>query len=379
MSMFFTDTDYDAVLIIDTTDRNMDMYYLSGLFVPDQFALIVTRDSSTIIIGDLEYERARRDAKVDSVVRIIRPKENLKKIPVLFLSVIKFLKDNSIKKILVHDSFSISCADILREEGFVLNYKSGAFIPERTVKTPEEIGFIAQAVSDTESVLDEAIQMIADSDIHNDILYYDNRILTSEKIKDFLASELMSKGYLARHTIVAGARQSYNPHEQGSGSLSAHKPIVIDLFPQSLTNFYYCDMTRTVLRGIPDKYLLKMYDAVRFAQEVGVGKVCEGVSVGEVHNAVCAVFEDRGFKTGVIDGYVQGFIHSTGHGVGLDIHEKPSLYAGEETLKAGNIVTVEPGLYYTEYGGIRIEDIVVVEKDGARNLNFLEKKFVVGN
>lgn len=137
---------------------------------------------------------------------------------------------------------------------------------------------------------------------------------------------------------------------------------------------YWADMTRTVVKGKAPENLKKMYDAVLAAQETVLGRVKEGVLANTIHSEALRVLGSHGFKTGVVRGMPQGFIHNTGHGLGLEIHEKPRLGSeNKEPLKAGNVVTVEPGLYYTGIGGVRIEDLVVVTKRGCRNLTKAEK------
>ncbi|HWQ21082.1 MAG TPA: M24 family metallopeptidase, partial [Methanotrichaceae archaeon] len=133
------------------------------------------------------------------------------------------------------------------------------------------------------------------------------------------------------------------------------------------------DMTRTVLKGRASQEILDMYDAVLAAQKAGLEAVRAGVPGSDVHARVSDVFNDRGYK----EREGQGFTHSTGHGVGLDVHERPSLGFAKDILQEGNVVTVEPGLYYPEIGGIRIEDLVVVTDKGCRNLTDFNKSLVL--
>jgi Xaa-Pro aminopeptidase len=120
-----------------------------------------------------------------------------------------------------------------------------------------------------------------------------------------------------------------------------------------------------------------MWDAVYAGQALGCEKVAAGVNGREVHEAIQALFKARGFETGPVNGRMQGFYHGTGHGLGLDVHEPPRVGAADDTLEAGMVVTVEPGLYYPGIGGVRIEDDVVVREDGSENLVEIEKVFVV--
>ena len=151
----------------------------------------------------------------------------------------------------------------------------------------------------------------------------------------------------------------------------------IDIFPKSQTTGYFGDMTRTVVRGKPPERLLEMYDKVLEGQKLGIKLIKNGVKGRDIHSKIVELFKNSGFKTESINGKPQGFIHSTGHGLGLDIHEPPRIGMSNEVLEEGNVVTVEPGLYYEKLGGIRIEDVVYVTKSGCRNLTRYKKQFVV--
>jgi Xaa-Pro aminopeptidase len=174
-------------------------------------------------------------------------------------------------------------------------------------------------------------------------------------------------------TIIAGGLQAADPHARGTGPLAANAPIVIDIFPRSKSSRYFADMTRTVLKGEAALEVKEIYEAVCLAQAEGLRAVRAGASGKEVHSRVSEVFRDQGYPE--TEG--QGFTHSTGHGVGLDVHEKPSLSEAGETLEINHVVTVEPGLYYPDIGGVRMEDLLVVKKNRSENLTHFEKKLVL--
>ena len=163
-------------------------------------------------------------------------------------------------------------------------------------------------------------------------------------------------------------------HERGHGALAEGVPVIIDVFPRHLKTRYWGDVTRTVVKGEPQKKFVKMYEAVRKAQQSALDRLEPGVTGGEIHDGVRKSFQDFGFEDKLTKNGAFGFIHGTGHGVGLDIHEQPRLATGGAKLKAGNTVTVEPGLYYPDAGGARIEDLVVITKGGHENLTRLGKE-----
>ncbi|MDQ4106715.1 MAG: M24 family metallopeptidase, partial [Actinomycetota bacterium] len=156
--------------------------------------------------------------------------------------------------------------------------------------------------------------------------------------------------------------------------------IILDIFPMDKSSRYYADMTRTVVKGEPNEELQRMYDAVLESQEAALGMIRAGVSGRDVHRKVSDILHERGYKTLVHDQQEgtplrKGFIHGTGHGVGLEIHEAPRISPAADELRAGDVVTVEPGLYDPQLGGVRIEDLVVVTQDGGRNLTNFPKEF----
>jgi len=151
----------------------------------------------------------------------------------------------------------------------------------------------------------------------------------------------------------------------------------MDIFPRSETTLYYADFTRTVVRGKASPELKKIYAAVKQGQDLAFQMIRHGIGSKKVHAAIQTRFTQLGFNTGVKDGRMQGFFHSTGHGLGLDIHEPPRVSVGEDILKAGQVVTVEPGLYYKGIGGVRLEDVVVVTKKGCVNLTRFPRKLEI--
>jgi Xaa-Pro aminopeptidase len=149
----------------------------------------------------------------------------------------------------------------------------------------------------------------------------------------------------------------------------AGESIIVDIFPRHKASRYHGDMTRTLCVGDPGEELAEWYQLTRRAYEAALETVEPGVTGGEVHDAACDVYEAAGIATLRTDESAEtGFIHSTGHGVGLDVHELPSVGPGGEELEPGHVITIEPGLYDPAVGGVRLEDLVVVTQDGYENL-----------
>jgi Xaa-Pro aminopeptidase len=224
--------------------------------------------------------------------------------------------------------------------------------------------------------MEAAIVLIAGAEEREGLLYHQGEVLTGVKVLSVIDHTLLDYGCEAEETIVSCGKDTANPHGNTDGPLKANAPIILDIFPRSKKKRYFADMTRTVLYGEASEELKKMYETVLAAQKKAFGMVKPGVKAADVHNAICDLFEEHGYDT-YRSGSKAGFIHSTGHGVGLDIHELPSVGENEALLEAGNVITIEPGLYYPEIGGIRLEDMVLVTENGCQNLTGLEKRFVL--
>ncbi len=368
-----------TLLIIDTSENNPDLYYRTRFFVPDPVIYIEHKGEKLLVLSELEIDRGKKEAAVDKILSLFEYQRRLqagrrKKTRLVDVAEL-VLKDLKVKKVTVPGLFPLKYADELRERGFKVNATSrDPFFTERLIKTPREIDLIKDALRKTARAMDLAIKMIASSEIRKNKLYLNGQVLTSEKIKGEVNAELSRTGFTASHTIVACGVHSSMPHHTGQGPVFADKPVVIDIFPRSQVSGYFGDMTRTVIRGEPSEELVKMYNTVLRGQKLAIGMIRDGVRVMDIHAAVVDYFDSCGFRTGNINGMAQGFIHSTGHGLGLEIHEPPRIGLGDEILQAGNVVTVEPGLYYRKTGGVRIEDVVVVEKDGCTNLTRYPKR-----
>jgi Xaa-Pro aminopeptidase len=178
--------------------------------------------------------------------------------------------------------------------------------------------------------------------------------------------------------IIAGAPASAIPHDRGSGPIKANAPVIIDIFPTSRATHLSGDLTRTVVVGEVSEEVRKMHAAVLQALDAGIESIAAGVPGQDPHHAVCQVLVDRGFGTTTRgfegpDG-VAKMSHSTGHGVGLEIHEPPQLKDAITTpLAEGDVVTVEPGLYRLGFGGVRIEDTGIVTSGGFKNFTTLTR------
>lgn len=367
----------EATLMIAASEKDANLYYATRFIAPDPFVFIQIGGRKHLLMSDLEVDRARQESTVDEVHSTSRLARDYKKKTgekATFLGLVAdFLKQKKIKNLLVSYDFPILYADRLRKMQFEIAIKNEPFFEARAIKTAKEIKAIEEALRHTEAACKTATEVIARSKIQKGKLFYKGKVLTSEEIKRIVNVSLMENNCVAQHTIIACGIDGVDPHNQGSGPLRANEPIVMDIFPQSVKTRYYADLSRTVVRGKASAKLKKMNAAVLEGQEIAFKSIRDGADGGQIHQAIQKRFEVLGFPTGNIQGRMQGFFHGTGHGVGLEIHEEPRISAGKDILKAGQVVTVEPGLYYADAGGVRIEDMVLVTKKGCRVLNRLPK------
>ncbi len=370
-----------ALLIIASSEKDADLYYATRFIAPDAFVFARIRGKKYILVSDLEIDRAKKEARVHAVLSISRLaaeyKQRRKKTGSLLELVSYFLKKQGVKSLLVPGNFPVQYYEPLKRAGLRIRYRGGVFFKERLIKNRAEIAAIAQALRATEKAAGEAIKVLKKSVIRKNKLYFSRKILTSEILKKVIHRTLLENGCAGEHTIVSCGAQSMDPHHRGSGPLYAHQPIIMDIFPRGEKTLYYADFTRTVVRGKAAPRLRKMYAAVKEGQNIAFKMIRHGMASKKVHEAIQARFTQLGFKTGLKDGRMQGFFHSTGHGLGLGIHEPPRISAGEDVLKAGQVVTIEPGLYYKNAGGVRLEDVVLVTRKGCINITKFPKRLEI--
>ena len=365
--------DDKPILLITDSERDSNMYYATGFMAPDPFVYIQNSGKKTIIINDLELDRARSQSKADKVLSISKYENIARKKGSRssgFVGVVSAaLREMKISSLQVPANFSVEYADLLRKEGFKLEVKIGPFFNSREIKDEVETGYIVKTLRETEKALEKGIDCIRKSNIKDGFLYSKrNCQITSESIRCKINVELIKRGLTAKHTIVSCGEQSCEPHNVGSGPLRANEPIIFDVFPKDEQTGYYADISRTVVKGKASRTLRKMYKAVTSAQELVFDVAKSGAQGNTIHRKVMKHLTSLGFKTGKSKGKMQGFFHGTGHGVGLDIHEPPRISKTKCTLNTGNIVTVEPGLYYPGVGGVRLEDMILITDNGCINL-----------
>lgn len=368
-----------CTLLIAASELDSNLYYATRFIAPDPFIFLQIKGERLMIMSDLELDRARSQARVDRVLSYTelerRAREQGIDTPRSADVAHVVLKEAGVSVIRVPGNFGLTHALRLQQLGYQLIAAPEPFFESRAIKTEDEIRCVEASQRATEEAVAAAHAALRAATPRDGVLWLDGEPLTSERIKKLINVKLMERDCVAQHTIVAGGDQACDPHHEGSGPLPADRSIIFDVFPRSAQTRYFADMSRTVVRGKASPEMKKLYQAVKDAQERAISEVRDGADGAKIHQGICERFEAAGYRTGVVNGRMQGYFHGTGHGVGLDIHEPPRISRTGSRLQEGQIVTVEPGLYYPGLGAVRIEDMVLVTRDGCRNLTNFPKTF----
>ena len=372
--------DKATLLIVAASETDPDMLYATKFFAPDPFIFLQKNGKRTLVLSDLEIDRGRKQAKADEFVMFSQLEREVqgksKKAPPYEKVLAHFLRKRGIRSAIVPSNFALGYAQELMANKIRVRATNGLFWPEREAKSEKEIEMIGRALRITETGLKRAIEVLkASKPGAGKRLRWSGKTLTSEMLRAEIDSTILRAGGIPTGTIVAGGDQACDPHERGFGPLYANSLIVLDVFPRDAKTGYFGDMTRTVLRGRASDAQRKLWETVKAGQTLALKKIKAGVDGMAIHKAIQKFFAERGFPTEVRKGRRVGFFHGTGHGLGLEIHEHPRLQ--KVTLKARQVLTVEPGLYYPGLGGARQEDVVVVTKTGCKILSRFPKRLEV--
>jgi Xaa-Pro aminopeptidase len=368
-----------TLLLVADSDHDANMLYAVGMFVPDPFIYFRLGTRSYVVMSDLEIDRARKQARGCTILSLSSFQKRLRRDGVKSPGVAEVLplvlRDKSIRTVSVPGNFPHGLAVLLHKNRIKVQARPGHFFPEREFKSSDEVRKLSEALAIAEEGMASGMKALRATKIgKNRSLIYQGAPFTSEKLRAIIDTAIVQAGGLASHTIVAGGNQGCDPHEKGFGPLRAHEAIIIDIFPRSQKTGYFGDITRTVVRGRASESVKKLYATVQRGQQIAFDRMRVGVPTADVHKAVQEYFAKEGFKTGKHNGRMQGFFHGTGHGLGLEIHEAPRMGANSPgELKAGQVITVEPGLYYPGIGGVRLEDVAVIGQNRPRNLTRFEK------
>lgn len=367
-------------LIYASSEESADMLYATKFAAPDAFLFLQQRGKRAIVLSDLEIDRGKKQAIVDEVLSlsaIERPLEKrLKTKPTIEETIAHFLRQRRIRRAEVPADFPLGLAHQLAKRKITLNPVEGPFWSDREFKTAEEIKQIEQAIRITEIGLARGIEVLRAAEIRpKSRLRWAGQWLTSEILRGEIDSAIVRAGGVPINTIVTGGEQACDPHERGSGPLLANSLIILDVFPRDAKTGYYGDLTRTLVRGRASENQRKLWHAVLDGQRYALENIRVGESGKMLQEKVAEMFTENGYRTEIRDGRWVGFFHGLGHGLGLEIHESPRI--ARTDFKRGQVLTVEPGLYFPGLGGVRHEDDGVVAEKGFKVLSRFPKELEV--
>lgn len=374
-----------ALLMAGIPATNATLYHRIRFLVGDPTAYLVTLDEQkqarrTLILRDIEMDRARQHARADLVAcpADFTPPQGLSgdRETATAQAAAECLVRQGIRRVIADRSLPFLYAELVRERGIEVICDPQLGVLERRSKDEQEITWIRQAQADTERAMELACQRVARATARADgVLLVDGEPLTAERLRASIDHHLLDWGYSNPPAIVAPGPMGADCHDHGHGPIHTGQPVIIDIFPMNRTTRYNGDCTRTVVHGEVSDRLQKMHAAVVAAKAAAEQATRAGVTGEQVHQATTASMLKHGYQMGLPKeqdplSYC-AMTHGTGHGIGLDVHEPPLLDKKGPVLVVGDVLTIEPGLYCREVGGIRVEDMVVVTEDGCENLNRL--------
>ena len=367
-----------AILIIGDTMRNPELRHEVPLGIPDGFVYAELDGRRIVAISSME---AMRVEALGTGLEV-RPTEEFgaDELRRSGLDVHTFAKELTVRIVrglgiemaTVPRGFPLGFADALRAEGVELTVDQKLFDDRRRKKSGHELAGIRRAQKAAEAGVEVARELLRRAEPANGGLSIDGEPLTCELLKERVQAAFLAHGALAEEMIVSHGPQTAVGHDMGSGPIAANDVVLLDLFPVDLESACFADLTRTFVVGDAPDEIREWHELCREALELAAAEIRPGVNGGDVHRLVSELFAERGFPTQLTkpEGEVlrDGFYHGLGHGVGLEVHESPSLGMVGEELFPGDVITIEPGLYRQGFGGVRVEDLLLVTEDGYERL-----------
>ena len=348
------------------------------LSVPDPFLYAERNGERHVVASSFELDRiaeAAPDLEVVSLEHLGLDElyaQGLSREDIELELVLRAARRFEIDEAAVPTTFPLELADHLRANGIQVNADRELFFARRRVKNETELAGIRRALRASEAAMTAARELLRAAEPQNGRVVLDGEPLTCERLKLAVEQTFSAHGVFADEFIVSHGPQTAVGHDMGSGPIAPGEPVCLDLFPRDRESGCYADMTRVYVVGEPSDELREYHRLCREALDRSVEAVRPGIEGKDLYRLSCEFFEEHGYPTLLSKppGEVlkDGFYHSLGHGVGLEVHEQPNLGRGPGELVAGDVIAVEPGLYRNGFGGVRLEDLVHVTEDGAETL-----------
>lgn len=366
------------VLIHGDTIRTPEARHEVPIAIPDPVLYVERNGDRHVVVGSFEVPRVR---ELGGAVRPHAPEEfgyddyleqGLSRADAWVQVWLRAARELGVTRAVVPPTFGVELADMLRAEGIEVSADRDFFVQRRRAKNAAELAGIRRAQRAAEAGMRAGAELLRRAEIQSGAVFLDGAPVTCERIKADVEAAFSAHDCSADELVVSHGSQTAVGHEMGFGPIAADEPIVFDLFPRDRGTGCYADMTRTFVVGTPSDELREYQRLVKEALDLSLAATRPGVTRDELMRLVCDLFHEHGHKTPLHkepgEVLADGFFHSLGHGIGLEVHEAPSLGRNGEALVPGDVVTIEPGLYRAGYGGVRLEDLVLVTEDGHENL-----------
>ena len=372
-----------AKIMAGSPMANKSLYRAIRFMVHDASIFIELEDGKRLLIlREIEIDRARVKANVDEVFGYTDfiPDGGLSgdRDTGAAQSAAECLKRNNITAVTADRTLPLLYVDAMNKAGIEVELDSEFGVLDRRLKDEQEIEWLKHAQRITEQVMQMACETVGSAGVDSrGGLILDAEPLTSERVRHMIDLFLLERDFENVPSIVAGGSDGGDCHHLGSGQLMTGQPVIIDIFPMDKKTLYNGDCTRTVVNGEMPAEVVKMHAAVVEAKRASTGVVKAGVTGETIHFETLRVLVEAGYHDGLPpEGSPPTYCsipHGTGHGIGLDVHEPPLLDRNGHALLAGDVITIEPGLYCHALGGVRVEDMVLVTNDGCVNFNTLHE------
>jgi Xaa-Pro aminopeptidase len=374
------------VLIVADTVRAPELRHEVPLSVPDPFLYAEAGSKRSVVVGSMEAGRIEElgiglevltyeDVGVDELLK--RGLDAYTHEREMHLAACRRL---GIEQAVTPTTFPLGIADHLRANGIELTADQRFFDERRRVKNEHELAGIRRACRAVEAGVAVGVELLRTAQRSNGVLTLGGEPLTCERIKLEVERAFADHGSAAEDFIISHGAQTAVGHDGGSGPIAADDVVLFDLFPRDRESACYSDFTRTFSLGVPSDELAEYHRLAKEALDLAVAAVKPGVKGSDIHSQVCDFFHEHGHKTQLHkdegEALVDGYYHATGHGVGLEVHERPGVGRIEsEPLVAGDVIALEPGLYRNGYAGVRLEDLILVTENGAEVLTHFPYDF----
>jgi Xaa-Pro aminopeptidase len=366
------------VLIYADTVRSPSMRHEVPILVPDPFLYVERNGSRHTVSTSFEVDRiaaipggpeahAYEEFGSDELIASGLPREDVE-----LEVVVNACKALGVENAVVPPTFPIGLGERLWQADIRVTSDRETFSSRRRVKTEAELAGIRRAQRAAEAGMDAARELLRRAEPNGAGLVVGGDPLTCERIKQAIQAAFLTHGVVAEDFIVAHGAQGAVGHDPGSGPIAPGEPVVIDVWPKDPDTACYADMTRTYVVGEPPEEIVEYHRLVKEALDRSLEATRAGIPAAEPFRVACDLFQAAGYPTQLTkkpgEVLAEGFFHGLGHGVGLEVHEPPWLGRAPGDLVAGDVVTLEPGLYRQGFGGVRLEDLVLVTETGAKNL-----------